>query len=335
MKTIKVGFVGTGYIAHFHARALKEIDNVELGFTVNPNIESAKNFSSLYRIPHYCGDYNVLLQNPDIELVVLSVPNVYHYQYTKKALERGKHVFVEKPMSFTVKEAEDMKKRAQKNKCALMVGHMWRFDREVRYLKKEIKKNKLGKIFKTTGYGIHVNWGPGGWFAQKEKAGGGALVDMGIHAIDTVRYLLGDPKPVKVYAKIGTFIKDIQVDDTGLLMIDWDNGVTSIIESGWWQPHMDGPEAGTKIYGSDGFASLFPTYLKKYRNNETVQQNPKFPERIGHCDQHMYTLQMEELIKAIRENREPSPGADIGIVNMKIITSAYTSSEKGEVVYIK
>ena len=85
---------------------------------------------------------------------------------------------------------------------------------------------------------------------------------MGIHALDTARFLLGDPQPVSVYARIGTYYKDFDVDDTGLLIVNWDNGAVSYIESGWWQPHSDGAEAATQFYGSRGFAQLFPTLLE-------------------------------------------------------------------------
>jgi len=137
---------------------------------------------------------------------------------------KGLDAFVEKPMACSVAEAEAMKEQALKEGKVLMVGHMWRFDREVRYLANLVSSEKIGRIFKTTGYGIcriHTNWGPAGWFTQKKLSGGGALVDMGIHAIDTVRFILGDPHPVKVYARIGTYMKDFDVDDTGVLMINY------------------------------------------------------------------------------------------------------------------
>ncbi len=132
-------------------------------------------------------------------------------------------------------------------------------DEEVLWLKAQI--DQIGPVIRTKGYGVHVNWGPGGWFTQNEFAGGGAMADMGIHALDTARFLLGDPLPVSVYAQIGTYHRDFDVDDTGVILVNWDNGVTSYIESGWWQPRSDGPEAGTQLYGTQGFASLFPTYL--------------------------------------------------------------------------
>ena len=209
---------------------------------------------------------------------------------------------------------------------------MWRFDTDVNYVKGIIDSGKLGKIVKTKGYGIHENWGPAGWFAKKELAGGGALADMGVHAIDTVRYLLGDPKPLKVYAKIGTYYGGYDVDDTGIVMISWDNGTESIIESGWWQPHMDGPEAGTGLFGTEGYASVFPTFLKLKTAGVPSRLEPKLPVRAEHCEQGMYTRQMEHFIDCIRTGKQPVPGLSEGQVILDIVDAAIKSSETGEVV---
>jgi predicted dehydrogenase len=86
-----------------------------------------------------------------------------------------------------------------------MVAHCWRFNKEINWLRVQMKSGKLGKIIRTKGYGVHANWGPSGWLPKKDTAGGAALADIGIHALDNARYLHGDPQPVSVYAHIGTF----------------------------------------------------------------------------------------------------------------------------------
>ena len=78
---------------------------------------------------------------------------------------------------------------------------------------------------------------------------------MGIHAIDTARYLLGDPEPVRVRASIGTAFGDYEVDDDGIVLVDWSDGARSAIESGWWAPQLGGLEADTELYGT-GYAHL-------------------------------------------------------------------------------
>src|SRR5207237_7836081 len=135
---------------------------------------------------------------------------------------------------------------------SLMVAHCWRFREEVRALRGRIAAGELGEIVKTRGYGMHERWGPSGWFTDPELAGGGALLDMGVHAIDTTRFLLGDPEPARVCAVVARRYGDYEVDDDGILLITWDDGVNSIVESGWWQPHLAGLEADTEVYGPAG-----------------------------------------------------------------------------------
>jgi len=202
----------------------------------------------------------------------------------------------------------------------------------VNHIKQAIGSGKLGNIIKTKGYGIHENWGPSGWFTQKELAGGGALADMGVHAIDTVRYMLGDPDPVSVYAQIGTHYGDYDVDDSGIIIISWDNGTTSIIESGWWHPHMDGPEAATRLFGTEGYASVFPTFVK-YKGEESIEKfSPPPPAKTEHCDQVIYTGQMEHFIHCIRTRNQPSPGFKEGQMVLDIVDAAYLSAQEKKVV---
>ena len=160
---------------------------------------------------------------------------------------------------------------------------------------------------------------------------------MGIHAIDTVRFLLGDPKPISVYAKIGTYYGDFDVDDTGTILINWNNGANSLIESGWWQPHMDGPEAATQLYGRKGFGQVFPTRLEMPdpvdEKLDVIEGDFSFP-RDEHCPQEMYNRQMAHFIEFIIYDQTPNPGSAEGIANMQIVDAAYESARTGQVVEI-
>jgi len=332
MKNIRVALIGAGYIADYHARGLQSIPGVEIVAVAALTFDSAHKFAQKYNIKSATDEALSLATNNEIDAVIISTPNKFHAPYALEFLKNGKDVFLEKPMAMNALEGKEIADVAETNHRLVMSGHMWRFDTDVNYVKGIIDSGKLGKIVKTKGYGIHENWGPAGWFAKKELAGGGALADMGVHAIDTVRYLLGDPKPLKVYAKIGTYYGGYDVDDTGIVMISWDNGTESIIESGWWQPHMDGPEAGTGLFGTEGYASVFPTFLKLKTAGVPSRLEPKLPVRAEHCEQGMYTRQMEHFIDCIRTGKQPVPGLSEGQVILDIVDAAIKSSETGEVV---
>ncbi len=332
---LKIAFAGTGYISKIHALAAQKLPQVELTAVVNHRPESMATFASEFGIPRQYATIDDLLREGEVDVISINTPNYLHAPQSIAALEAGVHVMVEKPMAMDAPEAEAMLKASQKSDALLMVAHCWRFDPEVLWLREQVASGRLGKIIRTKGYGIHVHWGPSGWFTQKKFAGGGAMADMGIHALDTVRFLLNDPQPVSVYAQFGTYYKDFDVDDTGLVFVNWDNGVSSYIESGWWQPHADGPEAATQLYGTQGFGSLFPTGLElpNIEQNEVEKIDPGFPPtRAEHCPQSMYDDQLTYFVQCIGEGQTPAPGGLEGLINMKIVDAAYKSAKTRKVV---
>lgn len=333
--TLKFAIAGAGYIANYHARAIQASKAAELVAVVEKYLEKGEHFVEHYQLHNLFQSVDELTRQGGIDALVIGTPNFLHAPQAIQALDAGIHVMVEKPMAMNSAEAQKMIVAANNSGCKLMVAHCWRFDEEVLWLKDQIDKGRLGRVIRTKGYGVHTHWGPSGWFTKKSLSGGGALVDMGIHAIDTARFLLGDPKPVDVYARMGTYFGDYDVDDTGILTIAWENDVTSYIESGWWQPHMDGPEASTQVYGTKGFGNIFPTLLEipDIENERVDVVNPGYPHpREEHCPQVMYSNQMAYFIKCIQDNIQPSPGGHEGLVNMRVLDAAYQSAKNNESV---
>jgi predicted dehydrogenase len=137
---------------------------------------------------------------------------------------------------------------------------------------------------------------------------------MGVHAIDTSRFLLGEPIPERVCATLGTRYGTYDVDDDGILLISWSNGTNSIVESGWWHQHLGGLEADTEVYGTSGYARVWP----------------EPPSEDGeHVTQPMFTAQVTEFLDAIAEGRKPRPSGQDGLVVMQVVEMAYASAELG------
>jgi predicted dehydrogenase len=327
MRKLRIAVVGTGYIADYHVRGLLARPDVEITAVAAATKNSVELFAKRYNINGVLTpDALTLVDRDDIDAVIISTPNKFHAPYALAFLEGGKDVFLEKPMAMDAAEGQAIIRLAEKTGRLVMVGHMWRFDEEVNALRKQVLAGRLGEIVRTKGYGIHVNWGPEGWFTKKDLAGGGALIDMGVHAIDTVRYLLGDPDPVRVYAEITTRYGSYDVDDTAIVVITWNNGTVSVVESGWWHPHADGPEAATRLFGTKGYGSVFPTLVRDMQGKER-DITPAGMRKTEHCDQSIYTKQMEHFVSCILERKMPSPGAEEGLTVMKIVEAAYRSAE--------
>jgi predicted dehydrogenase len=327
-----MGLVGAGFIGKVHARAIRGIEGAALAAVYSHHPDAAQSIAAEFAGAKVAGSFEELLGLEAVTAVILAVPNDLHAPYALRALAAGKHVFVEKPMATSTQQAELMAAAAREAHRCLMVGHMWRFDPEAEFLRQRVSAGRLGRIVKTKGYGIHVGWGPSGWFTSRVRAGGGALIDMGVHAIDTVRFLTGDPRAVRVYAHLSTCFGNYDVDDLGVVMIHWDTGAVSVIESGWWNPHRDGPEAATQLFGTQGYGRLFPTELSWREDGGTRIEQASFPARREHCDPQLYERQMREFASAIREGREPSAAADHGIEAVRICEAAYASAASGNAV---
>jgi predicted dehydrogenase len=333
--SLKVAIIGTGNIGHVHARAVHNTPGLALNAVVDNQPDRLAAFAAEFKVPNQYSSVEELLKSGSPDAMVIGVPNYLHAPFAMAALKAGVPVMVEKPMATNAIEAAEMAEASYKSGSALMVAHCWRFEKEVGWLKQQVQAGRLGKIIRTKGYGVHVHWGPEGWFTHKKFAGGGALADMGIHAIDTARFLIGDPQPLSVYARLGTYYRDFDVDDTGVILITWDNGVTSYVESGWWQPHADGPEASTQLYGLSGFGQVFPTRLElpNLKEMKVEVTDPGFPfPRKEHAPQAMYDAQMASFAESIRTRQTPMPGSREGLVNMKIVDAAYKSAQTGKVV---
>ena len=349
-KTLRVALAGTGYIAAIHAQAVMNYQakqnpggdfegGVELVAVVARHSGKTAEFARKFHINHRFENIEEAMKKGGFDALVIGTPNYLHAPQAIAALRAGVHVLVEKPMAMNSAECEGMLQASQKSGATLMVAHCWRFDEDVLWLKERV--HRLGKIIRSKGYGVHTRWGPAGWFTQKNLAGGGAVADMGIHALDTVCFLLGDPQPVSVYAHIGTYYKDFDVDDTGVMLVNWDNGTVSYIESGWWQPHSDGAEAATQLYGTEGFGQLFPTYALLPTEASVSSAGQGDPERVEagfpfprqqHCPQILYDRQMAYFFDCIHSGQTPVPGGQEGLINMRIVDAAYESARIGSVV---
>ncbi len=308
---MRVALFGCGWIQEFHARAVLAHGD-QLVAVANHREESAEAFAETYDIPRVTTDWESLAADPEIDAAIIATPNYLHAPQAIALLEAGRHVLVEKPMAVSVAECDEMIAAAELGGAQLMVAHCWRFHPDVQAMRARIASGELGTVVKTRGYGVHSNWGPAGWFTEKRFAGGGALVDMGVHAIDTARYLLGDPLPRSIFATIGTHFGTYDVDDDGIVLITWMNGTNSLVESGWWHPHKEGLEAETEVYGTRGYARIFP------------REEPS--QDYEHCTQPMYTAQMAEFLEAIHQGRQPRPAGADGRVIIDIVERAYASS---------
>jgi predicted dehydrogenase len=305
-----LALLGCGWVADMHARAAAECGHTVVA-VANHRLESAERFASEHVIERVTTDWRALVSAPDVDVVIVCTPNSLHAEQSIAALAAGKHVLCEKPMATTTADGEAMLAAAALHDRLLLVLHPWRHHPAVIAVRDAIAEGDLGRVVRTHGYGVHADWGPSGWFTDPALAGGGALVDMGIHAIDTARFLLGDPEARRVAASIATAHGSYGVDDDGLVLIEWQGGARSVVESGWWQSHLGGYEADTEVYGSSG-----------YRRIWAREQAPGYV----HCDLGLFIAQMRHTLGQIAAWRPGKQSPVHGLAALRICEQAYVAA---------
>lgn len=347
---INVAVIGLGDTGIIHANAYINNPNAILYAVCDKDENALKRFINKPQWPSWlpkddcCGhlykpnypiekiltDYYEIAKDKQIDAVSICVPDPYHASVAKVMLKEKKHVLVEKPMAGNTRDCEEMIKLALQAKTKLLIAHMWRFHPEVQFIKKIIDEGIIGQVVKTKSYAIYVRSAPGGWFLKKDFAIAGSLFNEGVHAIDTVRFLLGDPIASKVYAKVETKYGDYDIDDLGVVFVEFQNGTISIIETGQNHPYSDGVEASTQLFGIKGYARVFPTEVQYKIEDQWGSFKPDINE--FHISPKMFQKEINHFIDCILYNEKPIIGGETAMENIKIIEAAHESSRTGEVV---
>ena len=337
MNKVRIGVLGTGIIMRdFHLLTLRNHPQAEVVAAGNLHAESLGRLAMDFNIPKTYTDFEEMASDPNIDAVVIGLPNYLHAPATVQMLEAGKHVLCEKPMALSVAEGEGMVEAAHRTGRRLMIAHMWRFDREILWLRDMVASGRLGKVFKAKSHAIWLYEGPRpqSWFVQPKFAGGGALADMGVHSLDTLRFVLGGARPTKVFANVGTHFGDIELDDTATVLLEFEGGIAALVEAGWYHLYADGLEGYTQVFGTKGYARALPSELHTYVGDVWSTTYPKMPKRQQQCDLPMYQAQMDYFIDCVLNNTDPTPGGMDGLWAMRMLEAAYRSAEIGQAVAI-
>ena len=345
---LNIGIVGTGWPGQMHADAVIAGQAANLYACADVDDTRRKEFQEKYKPERNFTDYVELLRDPLIDAMIICLPNFLHFPATLAALEAGKHVLCEKPPTLNAAEMKVLREEARKRKLIYYFSRQFRFTSAMRSAKKAIEDGRLGKIYhaKATfvrSRGIPV--GIGNWFTEKKRSGGGALIDIGIHALDAVWYLMGTPRPVSVSAKVYrnfAHLADVpvfDVEDAAYAFIRFDNDAVVQLETSWAGNLTDdipprkyfGQESNNSVvYGTKGSVRLKPLTLFEDRNGRIEA----IPLPAGQDEPSTFALQLNNFVAAISGQAEPVNNVDQAVALMEMIDAIYASSDLGREVPI-
>jgi predicted dehydrogenase len=344
-KPIRWGVIGSGGIAR--RRTIPEgiipAKNAKLVsvYDVNPEVNDAvaKEFNAI-------ASTNITeLLNSGIDVVYVASPVYLHLEHTIAAAKAGKHVFSEKPLGLTVKEAEKMVKTCRDAGLFLGTGFMMRFLAQHQAALKLIREGKLGKpVYGRAQLSCWYPPIPGVFRQDPSLGGGGSLVDMGSHCIDLLQMFFGTVKSVSCF--INNCVHNYKSEDGAIVSLFFENGAMATVDTYFCIPDNSSKNI-LELYGSEGSilakgtigqgsSGEMTAYLESgdlgYNSKQTRTAGEGIP--INPEPVNPYFAEIEEFSNAIIRNREPSNSFSIGLQNQKVIAACYNSAKSGKVIHI-
>lgn len=330
MKKLKIAIIGCGRVAGHHARSIQSLTNkTELVAVCDLNNKIVNEFGKEYKTKAYNNYFNMLDDNPEIDLVSIVTPSGMHYEHSNDIIENfKKHVVIEKPLVMNLKQGENLKRNAKLNNVNIFPVFQYRYNKSVQRVLKAIQDDELGNIFLGT---VRTRWcRPQSYYDRDIWRGtfshdGGACTNQGIHHLDLLRYLGGEVK--RVNAKMNTYGVSCEVEDTVVATIEFESGAVGVIEI-TVAARPDDFESSISILGSKGVGIIggwATNELIKFSPDKTeeVVHSEKFPDVYGYGHKEIY----KQIYNCIINNEEPPITFDDAMKSIKLLNSLYKSDE--------
>ncbi|MCH1639954.1 Gfo/Idh/MocA family oxidoreductase [Paenibacillus timonensis] len=352
MNQITIAVIGCGTIAnHAHIPSYLAHKQVKIKYFCDILMDRAEAAVVKYECGQAITDYRQIVEDPEVDAVSICTPNASHASIAIECLRAGKHVLCEKPAARTYAEALEMQKVQHETGKILNIGVVNRYNESVNRIKKMIQNGELGELYHVyASFRSHRSIpGLGGAFTTKAIAGGGALIDWGVHFLDIVMYCAGDPKPKTVtgqaYSKLGkdmanyTYLKMWAGPPDYSGTYDVDDFVTALIRTegptislnGAWAQNIGVEEMFIDFLGDKGGIRLnyggdFTFYTAT--DGALTETTPKFTSG------NMYQQEIDGFLECIQTGEKQPSHIDTVILSSRIIQAIYDSSDKGEEIAI-
>jgi len=352
-KKIKVGIIGTGWIAESHINSYLNQPDVEIvaaADLIPGKAEKKMKQFGVEGVRCYLNHKDMIDNEPDLDVVSVCTYNTQHAEPTIYALQHGLHVLLEKPFTVTLDEAVEIMKAEKESGCVLSIGFQPRFDGNMQMIKKIVESGALGEIYYIQTGGGRRRGIPGSTFIEKSTGGIGALGDIGCYSLDMVLNAIGYPKPLTVSGYTSAFFGQdpkyngadaarFTVDDFGAAFVRLEGGIILDFRIAWAM-HVDTP-GDTIIFGKEGALRIPSTdcwngsvggEMTLYHDICGERTETKIP--LVHTHGSLFDKKIRSFLDAaMNGGAAPVPSSQI-IYNQAIIDGINKSSELGREVEI-
>ena len=354
-KKLRVGIIGTGWIAESHVESYKNMPDCEVVALADIIPGKAAAFAQKFGVPNarIYGHHSEMLAAEELDAVSVCTYNMQHACCTIDCLKKGIPVLLEKPMCVTLEEAVAIRKAEKESGKFVSVGFQPRFDRNMQMVKQVVQSGELGKVYYIQTGGGRRRGIPGSTFIEKKTAGVGALGDIGCYSLDMVLNAIGYPKPLTVSAYtsnyFGTNPKEVgeydanrfNVDEFAAAFIRLEGDIVLDFRISWamnintpGDSIILGTDAGLRIPSTDCWNGSIGGPFVVYRNVAGIETDYSIPERSNHGFGGLFDQKIRSFLDAVKTNGPaPVPTSEI-IYNQAIIDGIVRSAELGREVEI-
>lgn len=324
---LKVGFIGCGNIARFHARHLATFNDVEMIAFCDINLERAKEMANMYKGKAY-SDYHEMLAKEKLDIVFICLPPFAHSDEVIIAAENGANIYIEKPIALDLSLARKMVKAVEKYGIKSQVGYQMRFSFSAEKAKELIEKGEVGTIGLACAH-YWCRFIRKDWWIDKKKSGG-QIVEQSTHIFDILRYLCGDVERVycegdKIFYKD---IKEMTIEDVSSTVLKFKSGAVGNVSATigaakkhWWFRWW--------VIGYDAMLeSLEFNSLRIYWN----KREPMLVEELREFREDPAILAKRDLIEAIKKDKSTRTPIIEGYKTLEVTLAAVKSMETGKVI---
>jgi predicted dehydrogenase len=342
---IRAGIIGAGWPGGQHAKGYKEAGGFKVVAVADLIPDRRKKVISEFGAMKEYAEAMELVKDREIDVVSVCLPTHLHAPITIAALKTGKHVVCEKPPAMNANEAKKIQKAAEKAKKVVLYSVQRRFGGAEQAAKQAIVKGYAGEVYHARAAWMRtrgVPIGTGGWFIDKSKSGGGALIDLGIHVLDLAWYLLGQPKPVSAYGitqqKFRSLVAEdrtFDVEDEAFALVRFEGGKSLELSTSWSFNQPPQQQGGLmRIFGTEGAVDVYTQqgaviYRGFDQKGDSKSSVLKPPRVVSHA------ALMRHLKECIAGKAEPIVGAKQGVELMQMVDGIYRSAAGGKSVEIK
>ncbi len=351
MSTLKVGVIGVGGIARTHMPGWEASPHAEVVAGADLVPEALERWGGDWNVSRLETDSATLINDPDIDIIDVCTPNMYHADLSIAALEAGKHVICEKPLAPTPAEVKRMIEARDRSGKMLMTAQHFRFQGRSKALKAEIEAGALGNIYHARSWMLRRTGIPTRLaFLSSQHSGGGACIDIGVHILDLTLWMMGNPKPVSVtgvarselasnplafglWPQFGRIPKGMDVEEMAMAFVRFETGATLVLEIAWLLHHdIMGEDVQMWLYGDKG-GSHWPK-CEIYDTNYEIMQLYNRTLKLTRDFAEAHAQECIEYAQAIVDGAPSPVPAEQSLQVMTILNAIYESEKTGREVLL-